>query len=99
MEHQGAQSVEPQRRGGIRSLLTRGRVHALMMVGCVAAMGAGMWFLSGGRGSGPWMLFILVCPLMHLLMGHGLHRSGHDAKNHGEANNPGHVHKDGGGTE
>lgn len=50
-------------------------VHHAVMAVCMLAMGAGMWFfLRSGAGTvGYWPLFFLLCPLMHLFMGHGGH--------------------------
>lgn len=58
--------------------------HRYHMIICVAAMVGAMWFLhAGGWASGYWILFILVCPLMHLFMGHGSHGNhGSNGKDH-----------------
>jgi len=60
--------------------------HFWMMLICCAVMFGGI-FLIGRGGTGSWgILFLLLCPLMHVFMmkgmGHGGHKKDDDESHH-----------------
>ena len=54
-------------------------MHRMVMGLCVVAMAGGAYLFLGRGGAVPSYLFLvfLLCPLMHIFMGHGSHGSAH----------------------
>lgn len=71
----------------IKSFISKlGKGHGLMLIGCVAMMGALFFLPFNGLniGSAGYILLILLCPLMHVLMMMGMHGKKHEQHNHEE---------------